>query len=83
MLSSVETKLAQWRGLYGELCDAEQRLRKANAAQPSSEGAVHLEQDVRALQQRCNTALDAVGAALAARHASSASAALVSAAHPA
>ena len=80
---TVETKLAQWRGLYSELCDAEQRLRKAKADRPSSADAVHLEQEVRTLQQSCNRALDAVSAALAARHASSASAALASAAHPA
>jgi hypothetical protein len=81
---TVETKLAQWRTFYGELCQAELLLREAQARQPSgSAGTAELEGEVRLLQQRCNEALDAVGAALAARRPHAADADRTSAVHPA
>jgi len=66
---TVETKLARWRALYGELCDAEQRLRQAQAGRRTGGPATGpLELELRALKQRCDSALDEVGAALAASH---------------
>ena len=65
---TVEVKLAQWRTFYGELCEAELKLRQARARQLSGKASTsELEQEVHMLQQRCNAALDAVGAALAAK----------------
>ena len=65
---TVETKLARWRTLYGEMCEAEQRLRQAQAGERSAGATIaQLEGEVRALQQRCDGALDEVGMALAAR----------------
>lgn len=81
---TVETKLARWRALYGELCDAEQRLRQAQAGQRTGGPATaQLELEVRALQQRCDSALDEVGAALAARHSAQAKSDTGAALHPA
>ena len=71
---TVETKLARWRVFYGELCEAEQRLRQGQGTQ--NRGGVttaQLERKVRELQERCNGALDEVGAVLAARRAPQAS----------
>ena len=65
---TVETKLARWRAFYGELGEAEQRLRQAQGVQNKAGATTaQLELEVRELQQRCNGALDEVGAALAAR----------------
>ncbi|MEO8655178.1 MAG: hypothetical protein ABI409_13715 [Ramlibacter sp.] len=65
---TVEAKLARWRAFYGELGEAEQRLRQAQGSQRAGGATTaQLEVNVRDLQQRCDCALDEVGAALAAR----------------
>ncbi|GEM_PF-2983699 len=81
---TVETKLAQWRTLYGELCEAELELRQAQAGQ-LSRGAATAQRALQVclLQQRCNEALDAVGAALAARRPHAVDAVVTSAVQPA
>ena len=80
---TIETKLAQWRTLYGQLCEAESKLRAARAGGESgSVSARELEQEVNMLQQRCNTALDAVGAALAARRPHASAAGFAASSHP-
>lgn len=65
---TVEKNLVRWRTFYGELCEAEQRLRQAQADRGScGASTVEMEREVRELQERCEGALDEVGAALAAR----------------
>lgn len=81
---TVETKLARWRTLYGEMCEAEQRLRQAqDGERPASAMIAQLEEEVRALQQRCNGALDEVGMALAAKRPAASTAGPASASRPA
>ena len=65
-MQTVELKLAYWRRVYGELNDAQQRLREAKARRPGLAAAEELEAQVTRLQQESNRSLDEVHAALAA-----------------
>jgi hypothetical protein len=77
---TVEAKLAQWRTLYGELCEAELQLRQAQAGPLSRSAATaQLALQVCLLQQRCNESLDGVSAALAAKRPHAADAVVTSA----
>lgn len=61
----VESRLAEWRNLYGELVTAELRLREAKAGRAAVRGTAELEFEVSRLQDASNRALQAVDAALA------------------
>lgn len=61
----VESRLAQWRSLYGELVTAELRLREARAGRTTGGRTAELEFEVARLQDESNRALQAVDAALA------------------
>ena len=81
---TVETKLARGRAFYGELCDAEKRLRQALGEQRAGGATTtQLEVQVRDLRKRCDGALDEVGAALAARRSPQARGGAAAAWHPA
>jgi hypothetical protein len=65
-MQTVELKLAEWRRLYGELNEAQLKLREARARRPAGNPATaELEERIKQLQQESNGALDAVHAALA------------------
>ena len=81
---TVETKVARWRTLYGEMCEAEQRLRQAQDGERSAGATIaQLEGEVRALQRRCDDALDEVGTALAATRPAASTSEPASASRPA
>lgn len=61
----VETRLAEWRDLYGALVTAELRLGEARAGRAAGRCAAELEFEVSRLQDESNRALQAVDAALA------------------
>lgn len=60
----VETRVAQWRSLYGELVTAELRLREG-AGRTAGVCTAELEFEVSRLQDESNRALQAMDAALA------------------
>lgn len=65
---NVEKKLAHWRTCYGELCEAEERMRLLQERRPADPAVTsELDAQLLFLQQRANSALDAVGEALEAR----------------
>lgn len=61
----VESRLAEWRSLYGALVTAELRLREARTRRPADGATAELEFEVSRLQDASNRALQAVDAALA------------------
>lgn len=61
----VESRLAEWRSLYGALVTAELRLREARAGRTAGGATTELEFEVSRLQDASNRALQAVDAALA------------------
>lgn len=60
----VESRLAEWRSLYGALVTAELRLREARAGRAGHRSTAELEFEVSRLQDESNRALQAVDAAL-------------------
>ncbi len=66
----IDEKIDEWRRLRRSLAAAQAKVRAGEHAQPQSGGWVHCDQaDVRLLQYKCDRALDALGAAVAARRA--------------
>ncbi|HEY0887502.1 MAG TPA: hypothetical protein VGE20_19560 [Ramlibacter sp.] len=61
----VETRVAEWRSLYGALATAELRLREARAARVDGRRTAELEFEVSRLQDESDRALQAIDAALA------------------
>lgn len=68
---TVETKLARWRVFYDKWCAVDKRLQQAR--RDGAPTTAQLELEVREAQDSCNSSLDEVSAALAARRSPQAS----------
>lgn len=66
----IDEKIDEWRHLHKALAAAEEKVREHQDRHPNSMGHIRsLEADVRLLQDKCDRALEALGAAVAARRA--------------